>query len=102
MIERMDDDMQVEVDSGEMVALSTSSRLIPIPIDPVIDAGFHSDSELLISPVWEQNLGEQIKSKLASVGTSLIQIITFITYIIALLLLVLLPIWALISWRRNR
>ncbi len=102
MIERMGDGLQVEVHGGEMVVLSPSSKLIPIPIDPVIDAGFHSDSQLLISPVWEQTLGEQIKSKLSSFSTSVIQIVTIITYIIALLLLVLLPVWALIRWRRNR
>ena len=102
IIERTEDGFQVEVQNGEMITLSSSGKLIPIPIDPLIDASFHADSELRISPVWEKSLGEQIKTKLASISTSVIQSITFITYVIGLLLLIIMPIWALIRWRKKR
>jgi hypothetical protein len=101
-IERIEEGTVAEIHSDEMVVLSPSNGLVPIPINQVIDAAFHSDYPMSLSPVWEKSLVELLKLKLSSFTTDLIQMITFITYIIALLLLVLLPVWALIKWRRNR
>jgi mannose-6-phosphate isomerase-like protein (cupin superfamily) len=96
------DKKEIEVASNEMVVLSSAAEVVPIPINPVVEAALRSDVVMNISPVWELSLGEQIRVKLSSLGTNIIQTITLITYIIVFLIIIVVPLWVIITRRRHQ
>jgi len=95
---RVEGDTQpIVVPDGYMVVLAEDFRPVPVPYDPVVVAVLHQPNGLEIPVSWEPNLSAQVRDRLARIGISTAQIMTFITYLMAILTLLILPIIA-VNW----
>ncbi len=87
-----------ELQSGQMVNLFNEAGLQAVPLEPVVVAALHVDQSSPLSLVWEPTLAARIRDRLARVGVSTAQVITFVVYFIVLLSLFTMPFLAL-YWR---
>jgi hypothetical protein len=79
---------EVPVRSGEMVALAEGAVVYPVPYDAAVFAVLNPAADAPISVIWEPSLKAQIQNRLAQIGISAAQLITFVTYLIVLVVLV--------------
>jgi hypothetical protein len=84
---RTADGRQVAVNAGEMVALSERNLPIPVPYEGTVIASFQRGDEALFKTKWEPTLGAQIRDRLAQIGISIAQVVTFVTYILVLIVI---------------
>jgi hypothetical protein len=96
------DSEPVMVSGGQMVVLSDENRLIPVPYDPVVVVALHPERELPIALTWQPSLRAQIRDRLAQIGISTAQFMTFITYLMAFLTLLALPVLVVHWLLKNR
>jgi WD40 repeat protein len=96
------DSQPVVVSGGQMVVLVEGNRPIPVPYDPVVVTALHFEGELPIAQNWQPSLNAQIRDRLARIGISTAQFMTFITYIMAFLALLVLPVLVVYWLIKNR
>jgi WD40 repeat protein len=82
------DGFEVPVQGGEMVALSEGAAIQPVPYNEAVVAILNPASESPVSAIWEPSLSAQFQNRLAQIGISAAQLITFVTYLIVLAVLV--------------
>ncbi len=92
----------VRVRAGEMLALDSIPRPIPVPADPVAIAALHRANEAPLSPVWEQSFDARVRDALAGMGVTAAQVLTLLTYTLVVLLLVTIPPLGVVWWSRHR
>ncbi|MCB9420035.1 MAG: carboxypeptidase regulatory-like domain-containing protein [Ardenticatenaceae bacterium] len=90
----------IELKTGQMVNLFNETGLQAVPLKPMAVTALHADQSSPLFLVWEPTLEARIRDRLARVGVSTAQVITFITYFIVLLSLFIVPLLAL-YWRRK-
>lgn len=96
----LDSQIQVQVRSGEMIALTGDAN--PIPMEPAIIMALYPALET--PPVFETiepTLTAKIQSWLTKAGIGVLQIITFITYILSLATLFLIILRSLFLKRKS-
>ncbi len=92
----------IEMKSGQMVRISATEPLQVVDYNPVVVQALHAGQTSPTSPVWQPSLSAQVRYRLAMVGISTAQAITFATYVLIILLLFGLIIgglvWAVKHW----
>jgi hypothetical protein len=87
--------------AGSMLALPETGALVAVPLDPAVIAVLSPAASAAPVPVWEPALAAQFRDRLALVGITTAQVLTFATYTLALAALFVVPLLALAWWRRR-
>lgn len=77
----------IPLHGGQMAALSDGQTPIPVPYDATVVNALHSDYVSQIESKWEPSLRAQIRDRLAKIGISIAQFITFVTYVLVLIII---------------
>jgi hypothetical protein len=80
-IQRVDGSQAATVLAGEMVYLQTGLALKPVPYDPVVFVALHADEHISLAETWQPSPEALFRDRLAQVGISMAQVVTFITYL---------------------
>ena len=91
----------LEVPAGQMLALTGSGELAAVPLDPVVMQVLHSDARAPLPVVWEPTLEAQARNRLALLGVTTAQVVTFATYSLSIAALLALPVAGALWWRRR-
>ncbi|MCC7361258.1 MAG: carboxypeptidase regulatory-like domain-containing protein, partial [Anaerolineales bacterium] len=87
--------------AGEMLALTASGALAAAPLDPAVMQALHPSARAPLPAVWEPNLAAQVRDRLALLGVTTAQVVTFATYSLSIAALVTLPVAGAMWWRRR-
>lgn len=100
---RTADGLEVRMSGGEMVALSEHGTPLPVPFNETVVASFQQGDESPLISKWEPTLEAQARDRLAQIGISIAQVITFVTYILVLIVIAGLIIGGIYSsWKYFR
>ena len=80
------------VQPGMIVAIQDNGKLSAISYDPTVFAVLNQVDEMPISPVWEPTLSARIQNRLAKLGITTVQIVTYVTYALVLISIVAIPV----------
>jgi hypothetical protein len=83
------------------VALVPAGVLSAVPFDAVTIAALAPASSAAPAPVWQPSLAAQVRDRLALLGVTSAQVLTFATYLASMLALISLPFLAFAVWRRR-
>lgn len=89
------------VQEGQMLALLPDGQQHPVPLAMTTVERLHGAADLVPPPTWQPALSAQVRDRLARVGVSIAQLVTFITYISILLSLLMIPLLLQYWWRRQ-
>lgn len=84
-----------------MLPLTTVGDLVGVPLDPVVISALAPGVEQAPAPVWEPSPSAQLRDRLALLGVTTAQVMTFATYLLAVAALCALPIAWAARWRRR-
>jgi len=100
---RTADSLEVRMSGGEMVALSEHGTPLPVPFNETVVASFQQNEESPLISKWEPTLEAQARDRLAQIGISIAQVITFVTYMLVLIVIAGLLIGGIYStWKYFR
>jgi hypothetical protein len=94
-------DQVTRLAAGTMLALPETGTLIAVPLDSAVIGALSPAAGAAPALVWEPTPAAQVRDRLALVGITTAQVVTFATYALALAALFTLPLIALV-WRRRR
>ncbi|MCC6187406.1 MAG: carboxypeptidase regulatory-like domain-containing protein, partial [Anaerolineales bacterium] len=92
---------RVYLAAGQMLALTASGELAAVPLDPVVMQALHPGARAPLPAIWEPNLEAQVRDRLALLGVTTAQVVTFATYSLSIAALATLPVAGAIWWRRR-
>lgn len=91
------DSKPVAISGGQMIRITEDLHPVPVPYDPVVISLLRTVDNLPIELTWQMSPGAQIRDRLAQVGISTAQFMTFITYLMAFLTLLIVPV-LVVNW----
>jgi WD40 repeat protein len=97
------DHQPIEVSAGQMVALSDQYAPVPVAYNEAALVALQGRTESPLQNNWQPTLEAQLRDRLARIGISIAQIVTFVTYILVLIVIAGLLIGAIYStWKYIR
>ena len=86
---------------GQMAVLSDEHAPVPVSYEATIVSILNPDSTSSIESKWEPSLGAQVRDRLAQIGISIAQFVTFVTYVLVLIIIAGLLIRGIYSTWKN-
>jgi WD40 repeat protein len=94
---------EIELTGTQMAAISTDFSPLPVPYEMSIVSSLHPSEPSPFQSKWEPTLEARIRDRLARVGISLAQVVTFVTYVLVQIVIVTLLIGGIYSiWKYIR
>lgn len=93
---------EVMVQPGQMLSLDPQAAPQAAPLEPVVISALHPEQAAPLPFIWEPSVRAQMRDRLALIGVSTAQVITFITYISVFISVVILPLVGLYLWLKRR
>lgn len=98
-----EDGQEIELTGTQMAALSDDFTPVPVPYQESVFSSFHRSEQSPLENKWEPGLGAQVRDRLAQVGVSLAQVVTFVTYMLVQIVIVTIIIGGIYStWKYIR
>jgi len=73
-----------------------------VSYDPVVTQAMRLGGESPVALHWQASVGEQFRNRLALIGISVAQVMTFITYSLMIVVTVGIPLLGLYLWGKRR
>jgi hypothetical protein len=101
-IVRNDLSQPIVANEGQMVNLLNERGLTAVALDPIVMATLASSQHDEVPLAWQPSLSARIRDRLAWLGVSTAQVVTFVTYFLLILSLIFLPLIGINWWWRRR
>ncbi len=85
-----------------MLALLPNGELMPVPLDPLVMQALAPTPAAALPAVWAPTLAAQVRNRLALLGITAAQVVTFITYMLVLLSLFAVPLVRVVWWLKHK